>query len=189
MVTKPKTADTSKQNSHNIRAREDSLSGYNTLCKGYNLVKFISLGFIILSGLIMAYRTMLNPIFDVMGYIPTVTLFIAHIMSSLTLISSVIFITVFNLYNRRPIFHFANINFVDIIQRWFMPILVLAAGLTGLVIYEPFRWIIPFWAFNLGWDFIYSSKTAHLWLTFLVIATLSISIILRLVYNGRIRRK
>ncbi len=158
---------------------------YASVDAAYRFVKFISLGLLIFTGLIMAGRESLQPLSETMGYLPTVALFAAHIVAVLTLLSSILFITVFNLFAHRPVISLGQRTFSALLIKWIIPVLVLVTGLTGLVIYEPFRWIIPFWLFNLGWEFIFAAKDAHLLLAYVVTFLLSIYYLVYLAFSRR----
>ena len=111
-------------------------------------------------------------------YMSTVLIFIVHILSVITLLSSIIFINIFNLYTNKRIIIFYKRSLESIMLRIALPAIILVAGLTGLIIYEPFRWVIPFWAFNLGWDFIFTSKIIHLWLAYLSLVVIVVYLVI-----------
>jgi len=111
-------------------------------------------------------------------YMSTVLIFIVHILSVITLLSSIIFINIFNLYTNKRIIIFYKRSLESIMLRIALPAIILVAGLTGLIIYEPFRWVIPFWAFNLGWDFIFTSKNIHLWLAYLSLVVIVVYLVI-----------
>jgi thiosulfate reductase cytochrome b subunit len=157
--------------------------------KAYSLVKFISLGLIVLTGLMIAGRETLQTLNGAIGNLPTVTIFAAHIISVLTLISSVVFITVFNLFTRRPVIFLGNLTPSSILMRWVIPTLTLITGLAGLVIYEPFRWVVPFWLLNLGWDVIFAAKEIHLWLAYAVTLLLATYLVIRFTTHRRMNRQ
>jgi thiosulfate reductase cytochrome b subunit len=157
---------------------------YASVDVAYRIVKFISLGLVVLTGLIMAGRESLQPLNETVGSLPTVVLFAAHIVAVLTLLSSIIFITVFNLFTHRPALSLGQRTLSSLLIKWFIPVLVLITGVTGLVIYEPFRWVIPFWLLNLGWNFIFTAKTFHLLLAYVVTLFLIIYLV-TLVFNRR----
>lgn len=143
---------------------------YASIDRVYRLVKFISLGLILSTGLMIAGGETLEPIYRRAGYIPTVTIFKAHIVGALTLISSIIFVTVFNRYTHRPpSAPTGRTAPLTSFTRWGLTASVLFTGVTGLIVWEPFRWIVPFWFFNLGWDFIFSAKNVHLWSAYIAL--------------------
>ncbi len=165
------------------------LQRYASVDAAYRFVKFISLILVILTGLVMAGRESLQPLNETVGVLPTVVLFAAHIVAVLTLLSSIVFITVFNLFTHRPVISLGPRTASALLIKWVIPALVLVTGLTGLVIYEPFRWVIPFWLFNLDWTFIFTAKDAHLLLAYVVTLFLAIYLIVSLVFNRRYAHK
>lgn len=158
--------------------------GYDSVNKVYRIVKLISIGFIILTGILIANKSFLDSSLQNIGYIPTVSIFIIHIISNLILLSSVIFITVFKLYIREPILSLGYRNPKDILKHWIIPVLILSTGITGIIIWTPFRWIIPSVILNLGGNFIYLAKNIHLWQMYLVIISLMVYILLKIFQNG-----
>lgn len=165
------------------------LQRYASVDAAYRFVKFISLGLVVLTGLVMAGRESLQPLNETVGILPTVVLFAAHIVAVLTLLSSIMFITVFNLFTHRPVISLGPRTHSALLIKWIIPALVLVTGVTGLVIYEPFRWVIPFWLFNLGWGFIFATKNAHLLLAYVVTLFLVIYLVVYLAFNRRAAHK
>ena len=121
-------------------------------------------------------------------YMSTVLIFIVHILSVITLLSSIIFINIFNLYTNKRIIIFYKRSLESIMLRIALPAIILVAGLTGLIIYEPFRWVIPFWAFNLGWDFIFTSKNIHLWLAYLSLVVIVVYLVLNFTQRMKVTK-
>lgn len=155
-------------------------SYYNKVEKSYRLAKLVSFMLILVTGLIIEFRNV-EPFFLFIANIPTVIFFIIHIFAAFSLITSVLFITVFNLYTRRPIIRIEYSNYKNVLFHFIMPFTTLITGITGLIVYAPFRWLIPFWIFNLGWDFIFQLKNLHLILTYVVIITIISYLIIYLV--------
>lgn len=163
--------------------------GYNSVIKIYRIVKLISIGLIILTGILIANKSVFDSLVQSITYIPTVSIFIIHIISNLILLSSVIFITVLKLYIREPILSLEYRNPKNILKHWIIPVLILSTGITGIIIWTPFRWIIPSVLLNLGGNFIFLAKNVHLWQMYLIIISLTGYIILKIVHNGwRIRK-
>jgi hypothetical protein len=155
-------------------------SYFNRIDTVYKLAKFISLALIITTGLVIEFRS-IEPFFSLIGDIPTVSFFTIHIFAAFSLISSVLFITVFNLFNRRQLIKIRFSNVKNVLFHFIIPFTTLITGIVGLVVWEPFRWLIPFWAFNLGWDFIFQFKIIHLYSTYLVIISIILFFIIYLV--------
>ncbi|MCL4437060.1 MAG: hypothetical protein M1503_06520 [Thaumarchaeota archaeon] len=162
---------------------------YASVDAAYRFVKFISLVLVVLTGLVMAGRESLQPLNETVGVLPTVVLFEAHIVAVLTLLSSIVFITIFNLFTHRPVISMGPRTSSALLIKWVIPALVLVTGITGLIIYEPFRWAIPFWLFNLGWSFIFAAKNAHLLLAYGVTLFLVIYLVVYLVLDRRVAHK
>lgn len=72
----------------------------------------------------------------------------------------------------------------QILYHWFITLNLIALTLTGFVLWEPFRFMVPFQLFGLGWDFIHFNRTLHALFT----ATL-IALIIGHVYFGLILKK
>lgn len=162
---------------------------YDVIDKIYHSVKLISITLIILTGFMIANRIIFEPLYQVIGFVPTVTIFIIHIISDLILLSSVIFMTAFKLYIHKPIFSFEYRNPTDFLKHWIIPILILSTGITGIIIWTPFRWILPNSIFNLLGDFIYLAKNIHLIQMYLIVISLTAYLLLKLAHKGwRIRK-
>ncbi len=157
---------------------------YDLIDKIYHVVKLISIILIILSGFIIANRVIFEPLYQIIGFVPTVTIFIIHIISDLILLSSIIFITVFKFYMHKPIFSFGYHKPTDLFMHWIIPFLILSTGITGIIIWTPFRWILPSSMFNIIGDFIYLAKNLHLWQMYLIVISLTAYLLLKLFYNG-----
>ncbi|MFC1754706.1 hypothetical protein ACFL96_15135 [Thermoproteota archaeon] len=157
---------------------------YDSVNKIYQIVKLICIGLIILTGILITNKSVFNSLFQSIGYIPTVSIFIIHIISNLILLSSIVFITVFKLYIHEPILSLEYHNPKDVLKHWIIPVLILSTGITGIIIWTPFRWIIPSVILNLGGNFIFLAKNVHLWQMYLVIISLMTYLLLKLAHNG-----
>jgi len=165
------------------------MHSHKSIERVYAIVKFISLGFIILSGIMITNKESIDSIGLATGvHLSTVLIFIVHIIAVITLLSSIIFINIFNLYTNKRIIIFGKRSLDTVLLRVVLPAIILVAGLTGLIIYEPFRWVIPFWAFNLGWDFIFTSKNIHLWLAYLSLLVIAVYLVLIVTHRMKVAK-